>query len=129
VLKNRKDFQDFIVPAMHQLANPATIITERSLSLKLLKLKRWFNPVLEDHNESAKAIKEKYITPGTFGVDRGNDFLSGNREDFYNWKKETREFLDEEIPECDISFEDSEFEGSTINFSTFSLLNDAGLLV
>ena len=107
------------------LTSPETKITNFVLSKKILQLKRWYTPILEEYQAGANAVNSKM---DTFGIDRFAGYLSGSKEDYDKWQDETKAFLDLEVPDCDIKFTEEEFEGSTVNLSILSQMDDCKLI-
>ena len=124
---NFKEFEKAI-GLVEGLTSPETKITDAKLSSKILKLKRWYMPLLEEYNAGASAISLKWIAPKTFGVNHLGGYLSGNKADYDQYQKETIEFLNTNIDDRGIEFTEAELEGCTINLSIISQMDDLGIL-
>lgn len=123
-----KDFEKAI-GVVEGLTSPETKITNFKLSSKIIKLKRWYNPILEEYQAGANAINEKWLAPKTFGLNQFGGYLSGSKEDYDNYQKDIIEnFKETKIEELEIEFTEAEFEGSVVNCSILSKLDDMGIL-
>lgn len=118
------DFQKMI-GIVEGLTSPETKITDFVLSKKILQLKRWYTPLLEEYQAGATAVNSKM---DTFGINRFGGYLSGSKEDYDKWQEDTKEFLAIEISDCPVKFTESEFENCIVNLSILSQMEDVKII-
>lgn len=119
-----KDFENTI-GIVEGLTSQETKITDFKLSSKILKLKRWYMPLLEEYQTGAIAVNSKMET---FGITKFGGYLSGSKEDYDKWQEDTKEFLATEIEWTDIKFTEEEFENCTVSLEILSKMDDSKLI-
>lgn len=119
-----KEFEKMI-GIVEGLTSPETKITDFKLSRKILKLKRWYDPILEEYQAGATAINTQVTT---FGLNKFGGYLSGSKEDYEKYQNDVKEFLNSEVENCDIKFKEDDFENCTVNLSILSKMEDAKLI-